>query len=126
MAMAADAFSGAYNVYAPNIPGVGDCSAGCAIGGTSEASPLATGSYARILSSHANGLGNLTIWLYIEYAHHANDAMTPAGTPPTQQWGAYHDIVTGANGAYTALPGFDYTTGVSTFDIALLDAQIRR
>ena len=126
MAMAADAFSGAYNVYAPNIPGVGDCSAGCAIGGTSEASPLAMGSYARIMSSHGNGLGNLTIWLYLEYTHHQNDAMTPAGTPPTQQWGAYHDIVTGANGVYTALPGYDYTTGVGTFDIALLDAQIRR
>jgi subtilase family serine protease len=126
MAMAADAFSGAYNVYGPNIPGVGDCSAGCAIGGTSEASPLAMGSYARIMSSHGNGLGNLTIWLYLEYTRHANDAMTPAGTPPTQQWGAYHDIVTGANGAYTALPGFDYTTGVGTFDVALMDVQIRR
>src|ERR1035437_10444020 len=110
MAMAADAFSGAYNVYAPSIPGVGDCSAGCAIGGTSEASPLATGSYARILSSHANGLGNLTIWLYIEYAHHANDAMTPAGAPATQPWGADHHIVTGANVGHTHVPGLDHTT----------------
>src|SRR5947209_952138 len=64
IAMAADAFSGAYNVYGPNIPGVGDCSTGCAIGGTSEASPLAMGAYSRLMSAHGNALGFAAPQLY--------------------------------------------------------------
>jgi hypothetical protein len=31
-----------------------------------------------------------------------------------------HDITVGANGMYTALPGYDYNTGIGTCDIAAM------
>ncbi|MEA2719799.1 MAG: pseudomonalisin [Candidatus Eremiobacteraeota bacterium] len=124
IAMAADAFSGAYNVYGPNIPGVGDCSTGCAIGGTSEASPLAMGAYSRLMSAHGNALGFAAPQFYNNYVEHQNDATTVTGPPPTQALGGFHDIITGGNGAYTALPGYDYTTGLGTIDLTVMNAQI--
>jgi pseudomonalisin len=128
IAMAADAFSGAYNVYAPNIPGVGDCSAGCAIGGTSEASPLAMGASARFATysaQHNLRRGYMGTYFYRDYIHNQNGATTVNGPPPTQALGGFHDIITGANGAYTALPGYDYTTGLGTLDISVMNSQIR-
>jgi subtilase family serine protease len=124
IAMTADAVAGAYRVYGTNVPGVGDCSAGCAIGGTSEASPLAMGSYARILSAHSNTLGFAAPLFYTNYLQNQNGATTVNGPPPTQALGGFHDIITGGNGAYTAAPGYDYTTGLGTLDIALMNAQI--
>ncbi|MDB5069956.1 MAG: Pseudomonalisin/xanthomonalisin [Candidatus Eremiobacteraeota bacterium] len=124
IAMAADAFSGAYNVYGPNIPGVGDCSTGCAIGGTSEASPLAMGAYSRLMSAHGNALGFAAPQFYNNYVQHQNNATTVTGPPPTQALGGFHDIITGGNGAYTALPGYDYTTGLGTIDLTVMNAQI--
>jgi pseudomonalisin len=126
IAMAADAFTGAYLVYGPNIPALGDCSAGCAVGGTSEASPLAMGSYARLMSAHANALGFAAPQLYRNYLANQNGATTVTGPPPTQALGGFHDIITGGNGLYTALPGYDYTTGLGTLDLALMNAQIGR
>ncbi|HEV3087697.1 MAG TPA: S53 family peptidase [Candidatus Elarobacter sp.] len=124
MAMAADAFSGAYMVYGPNIPGVGDCSAGCAIGGTSEASPLAMGAYSRMMSWTVNSLGYLPHWLYRNYLQNQSAATTVNGPPPTQTLGGFHDIVSGSNGAFTALPGYDYTTGLGTFDVRVMADEI--
>jgi pseudomonalisin len=124
IAMAADAVAGAYRVYGSNIPGVGDCSAGCAIGGTSEASPLAMGSYARILSAHVNEIGFAAPLFYRDYLQQQNNATTVNGPPPTQALGGFHDIITGGNGAYAALPGYDYTTGLGTLDIGVMNRQI--
>jgi subtilase family serine protease len=124
IAMTADAVAGAYRVYGGNIPGVGDCSAGCAIGGTSEASPLAMGAYARLSSSHANQLGFAAPQFYRNYLEHQNNTTTVSGPPPTQALGGFHDIITGGNGAYTALPGYDYTTGLGTLDLGVMTAQI--
>jgi subtilase family serine protease len=124
IAMAGDAVAGAYNVYGPNIPGVGDCSTGCAIGGTSESSPLAMGAYARLVSAHGGALGYAAPLLYANYVANQNNAATVNGPPPTQALGGFHDIITGANGTYTALPGYDYTTGLGTLDITLMNAQI--
>jgi pseudomonalisin len=124
IAMAADAFSGAYNIYGPNVPGVGDCSTGCAIGGTSEASPLAMGAYARLMSAHGNGLGFAAPQFYRDYVQNQNSATTVNGPPPTQTLGGFHDIITGGNGAYTAVPGYDYTTGLGTLDVMVMNAQI--
>lgn len=118
IAMAADPNSGGFNVYGQNIPGAGACPSGCGIGGTSEASPLAMGSYARILS--ANGtLGFAAPQFYAEYVATNANTTTVNGPPPTQAYGGFHDIITGANGVYTALPDYDYTTGLGTLDIAL-------
>jgi subtilase family serine protease len=124
IAMAADAFSGAYNIYGPNVPSVGDCSAGCAIGGTSEASPLAMGSYSRLMSAHGNALGFAAPQFYRDYLANQNSATTVTGPPPTQALGGFHDIITGGNGMYTALPGYDYTTGLGALDLAVMNAQI--
>ncbi|MEA2786086.1 MAG: pseudomonalisin [Candidatus Eremiobacteraeota bacterium] len=124
IAMAADAFSGAYNVYGANIPGVGDCSTGCAIGGTSEASPLAMGVYARIMSWNVNMLGYAPRWFYRNYLQYQNSATTVNGPPPTQALGGFHDIITGANGGFTALPGYDYTTGLGTLDVKNMADEI--
>ncbi len=124
IAMAADSVAGAYNIYGPNIPGVGDCSAGCAVGGTSEASPLAMGAYARLVSAHGGALGYAAPLLYANYAANQNGAATVTGPPPTQALGGFHDVITGANGTYAALPGYDYTTGLGTLDVSLMNAQI--
>jgi pseudomonalisin len=124
IAMAADAFSGAYFVYGGNVPGVGDCSTGCAIGGTSEASPLAMGAYARLQSAHANSLGFAAPVLYANYFRNQNNTTTVTGPPPTQALGGFHDVITGGNGLYTALPGYDYTTGVGTIDVGVMNGQL--
>ncbi|HEY4442474.1 MAG TPA: protease pro-enzyme activation domain-containing protein [Candidatus Elarobacter sp.] len=123
IAMAADANAGAYNVYGQNIPGVGACPSGCGIGGTSEASPLAMGSYARLLTAHPT-LGFAAPQFYQNFLENQNSTSTVNGPPPTQTLGGYHDIITGANGAYTALPGYDYTTGLGTLDITVMSSQI--
>jgi pseudomonalisin len=124
IAMAADPNLGGYNVYGPNIPGVGNCSTGCGIGGTSEASPLAMGSYARLLGAHANQLGFAAPQFYRNYLEQQNNATTVTGPPPTQALGGFHDEITGGNGLYTALPGYDYTTGLGSLDLAVMNAQI--
>ncbi|HEX3464452.1 MAG TPA: protease pro-enzyme activation domain-containing protein [Candidatus Elarobacter sp.] len=127
IAMAADAVSGAYNVYAPNIPGVGDCSSGCAIGGTSEASPLAMGASARFATNsaiHQTRRGYMGTYFYRDYNSHQSNATTVNGPPPTQALGGFHDVITGANGAYAALPGYDYTTGLGTLDVGVMNPQI--
>jgi hypothetical protein len=36
----------------------------------------------------------------------------------------YHDIILGGNGLYSALPGYDLTTGLGTFDISKLNSSI--
>ncbi|HEY6234202.1 MAG TPA: S8 family serine peptidase, partial [Candidatus Elarobacter sp.] len=124
IAMAADANSGSYTVYGPNVPGAGDCSAGCGIGGTSEASPLAMGSYARLMSAHGNALGFAAPQLYRNYIEKQAGATTVTGPPPTQALGGFHDVITGGNGIYTALTGYDYTTGLGTLDITVMNGQI--
>jgi subtilase family serine protease len=126
IAMAADANTGAYFVYGQNIPGLGACTTGCAVGGTSEASPLAMGSYARLMSSHGNALGFAAPQLYRNYLEQENNETAVTGPPPTEALGGFHDIITGGNGAYTALPGYDYTTGLGTFDIAVMNGEIGR
>jgi pseudomonalisin len=82
------------------------------VGGTSLASPLALGSWARLQSAHANGLGFAAPRLYAL----TTGLLTPAS--------GFHDIVVGCNGLYCATPGWDYTTGLGTFDITLLSGLL--
>lgn len=95
------------------------------IGGTSLASPLAAGAYARMQSAHANTLGFGPIRFYSEYRSNPNPSSMSAGPPPTQMIGGFHDILSGANGTYTALPKYDYTTGLGSFDVARTSAVIK-
>lgn len=95
------------------------------IGGTSLASPLAAGAYARLQSAHGNALGFAPIRFYKLYAQdQSSPSSMSAGPPPWQMIGGFHDILSGSNGLYTALPKYDYTTGLGSIDIARLNAEI--
>jgi pseudomonalisin len=77
------------------------------VGGTSLASPLALGVWARLETSHSNQLGFASPLLYAQSGS--------AG---------FHDIILGDNGPYPATPGWDYATGIGTFDVSQMNALI--
>jgi subtilase family serine protease len=97
VAMDADPYSGA-NVYVDGAVEI--------VGGTSLSSPLSLGAWARMISAKSK-LGFAAPHLYALY----NGTTTP-GSYPT---GGFHDIQTGANGLFSALPGWDFTTGLGSF-----------
>jgi pseudomonalisin len=76
------------------------------VGGTSLSSPLSMGAWARIETSHKNKLGFAAPLIY----QLANGA--PTLTSPY-----FNDVILGTNGLYTALPGYDYVTGLGSWDI---------
>jgi pseudomonalisin len=76
------------------------------IGGTSLSSPLAMGSWARIETSHCNKLGFASPLLY---------QLATGG--PTASSPYFNDVLLGSNGLYTDLPGYDYVTGLGSWDI---------
>jgi pseudomonalisin len=86
----------------------------CCYGGTSLSSPLTLGVWARLQSAHNNKLGFAGPVLY--------NGATPVPSPASPA--GFHDIIVGANGLYTALPGYDYVTGLGTFDIAAYNATL--
>lgn len=92
-------------------------------GGTSLSSPMAAGVYARMQSQHGNALGFAAPLLYNTYR--TGTPQQIAGPPVTELVGAFHDILQGTNGLYTALPKYDYTTGLGSIDIARLSAALR-
>jgi pseudomonalisin len=83
------------------------------VGGTSLSSPLSMGSWARIESSHGNQLGFAAPLIY----QLANGAPTL-----TSPW--FNDVILGGNGLYTALPGYDYVTGLGSWDILVVNQNI--
>jgi pseudomonalisin len=95
----------------------------CVTGGTSLSSPLAAGVWARLQNSHANHLGFAAIPFYKNFSSHTAGAVN-TGPPPWQPDGGFHDILSGSNGLYTALPGYDYTTGLGSFDVTLINSQV--
>jgi pseudomonalisin len=103
VAMDADPNSGAILV---------DGSSTTQIGGTSLSAPLATGTWARVQSSHGNTLGFAAPLIY-----------AAVGKSPTP----FHDVTKGSNGiailgiplgGYKAGVGYDEVTGFGTFDVA--------
>jgi subtilase family serine protease len=96
----------------------------CITGGTSLASPLAAGAFARMQSAHGNGLGFAAPLFYRIYTNNPNSSAASAGPPPTSLVGGFHDILSGSNGAYSALPRYDYTTGLGSFDVAKTNAIV--
>jgi pseudomonalisin len=83
------------------------------VGGTSLSSPLAMGSWARIESAHKGKLGFASPLIY----QLANGA--PTLTSPY-----FNDVILGGNGLYTALPGYDYVTGLGSFDVLRVSSAI--
>jgi len=87
--------------------------------GTSLASPISMGTYSRLQSRHNNQLGFAGPALYGNYVASGGAFGTAAYTPGslTSNVGGFHDISYGQNGTYSAMPGFDFNTGLGSFDI---------
>ncbi len=92
------------------------------VGGTSLSSPLAAGVWAHMLSLNRS-LGFAAPVLYRNFASHAAGAQQ-TGPPPWQPDGGFHDVLVGGDGMYAALPGYDYTTGLGSFDVNVLRSQL--
>jgi subtilase family serine protease len=108
----------------PNTGGGADITVNGAqeeVGGTSLSSPLAMGAWARVESAHANKLGDIAPNVYGLY-NKANAGLT-SGALPTAVPGL-KDVTIGSNGLYVATPGYDFTTGLGTLDIAQLDKAL--
>jgi pseudomonalisin len=93
-------------------------------GGTSLASPMAAGVYARMQSQHGNALGFAPPLLYRVFAGSTPQQIS-GGPPATELVGPFHDVLQGTNGLYTALPKYDYTTGLGSIDVARLSAALQ-
>jgi pseudomonalisin/xanthomonalisin len=87
------------------------------VGGTSLSSPLALGVWARLISANPR-LGFAPLRFYGLY-----DGTGLLGSYPN---GGFHDILVGANGLYSAAPGWDYTTGLGTLWVDQLAADLKK
>lgn len=94
-----------------------------AIGGTSLASPLAAGMWARMMSAHGNRLGFAPVALYRVF-NNSSIGTKYLGPPVTEAYGPYHDIMIGTNGLYQATQGYDYTTGLGSVDVDAMNAVV--
>lgn len=112
-----------YLVYSSAQASNGGSCTPCITAGTSLASPLAAGAYARIQSAHYNHLGFAAPLFYNVYVKNPSGT-TNAGPPPTSLVGGFNDILSGSNGDYTAAPRYDYTTGMGSLDVFKLNAII--
>lgn len=88
------------------------------VGGTSVASPLVMGLWARIQTSHGNRLGDASLAFYRLY----NKINKPGSQPKSPS--GFHDVVLGTNGLWTALPGYDLTTGIGSSQTAVLNRAL--
>jgi hypothetical protein len=71
-----------------------------AVGGTSLSAPLALGVWARLQTLYKSRLGFAAPLLYGAY-----------------RTSGFHDISLGNSGPYSATPGWDYATGLGSFDV---------
>ena len=110
------------------------------IGGTSLASPMSMGIWARLESHFNNALGFAAPVYYGVYAKYepcplGSTACHPAGEPgsntaalppdTTAPVGGFHDILIGSNGVPSAAtPGWDTPTGLGSIDYALMQKDI--
>jgi subtilase family serine protease len=85
----------------------------CCVGGTSLASPLSMGAWSRIESAHMNKLGFAGPLIY-----------QLANGGPTASSPYFNDVILGANGYGAALPGYDYSTGLGSWDIYVVNEHI--
>lgn len=107
----------------PDIAMVGDPNIGGAdvvvngadtgVGGTSLSSPLSVGVWARMQTAHGNCYGFAAPIFYATYGQ-------PFGTAAR----FLHDIILGDNFLYPATPGWDYDTGMGSFDIAAANTAL--
>ena len=75
------------------------------------------GSYARLMSAHGNALGFAAPQLYRDYLaqpERRDDGERAAADPGARRIPRHHHR---RQRLYTALPGYDYTTGLGTLDM---------
>lgn len=100
------------------------------VGGTSLSSPLALGSWAIMETSASNALGFASPLVYSLYPTSGCEEGVPV--PPTGQLGTpnndpsypFHDVYLGNNVAYQATFGWDYVTGLGTYDVTKVAAAL--
>jgi subtilase family serine protease len=83
------------------------------VGGTSLSSPLAMGSWARIQTAHKNALGFAGPLIY---------QLATSGPPARSPH--FNDVTIGSNGLFSCLPGYDYVTGLGSFDALRISRSI--
>jgi pseudomonalisin len=83
------------------------------VGGTSLSSPLSLGTWARLLSASDNKLGYAPPNLYSFYqpGTYGIESSDPG----------FNDITLGTNGLYSAAPGWDFTTGLGSFNVSAIN-----
>jgi len=77
------------------------------------------GVWARLESAHHNKLGFASPLLY-KFASPANTT-----TPALPSVTGFNDVIVGSNAGYVATSGWDYTTGLGTFDISAINALLK-
>ena len=118
IAMDADPTTGA-KVYTGSTTPLYSSTGWEGVGGTSLSAPLALGTWARIESSYGNRLGFAAPVLYGVYLKGTCNSST-ATLEQICTTPALHAPVAGDNGLYPATPGYNYNTGLGTFDTAAM------
>lgn len=110
------------------------------VGGTSLASPLSMGIWARLESHWSNNLGFAAPVYYGVYAYYepcplGSTGCKPSGEPgnvtaalppdTTAPIGGFHDVLIGSNGVpSSALPGWDTPTGLGSIDYRAMQSAV--
>ncbi len=116
MAMDSDPYETAATIYYQcGSAGASACEES-GIGGTSLSSPLSLGVWARLLSASNNKLGYAPPNLYKFYQ--------PGTYGVESSDPGFNDITVGTNGLYSALPGWDFTTGLGSFNVSAINALL--
>jgi pseudomonalisin len=121
MAMDADPTTGA-KVYTGSTTPLYSSTGYEGVGGTSLSAPLALGTWARLETTYGNRLGFASPDLYGVYL----DGTCTTSTTTLEQictTPAFHAPIAGDNGLYPATPGYNYNTGLGSFDtVAMVSA----
>ena len=92
------------------------------VGGTSLSSPLSLGVWAILETANANALTFASPILYKEFSDEGGTTLAiPTGL--TKAVGGFHDILVGAN-PLPAKPGYDFSTGLGSFEVGLSVSDI--
>jgi pseudomonalisin len=101
-----DIATSSYDIYSDELGGASS------EGGTSLSSPLMMGMWARVQAAARGGTG------------FANPLIYAVGKNTTQDAADFNDYMVGTNGAYQALPGWDYVSGWGTPNLTPLMKDI--
>lgn len=89
------------------------------VGGTSLSGPLLNALWARVQQANHDDLGQAAINAYGLY-----NTVNTADSEPAVDPSDFNDITVGFNGLYTALPGYDFTTGIGSPNAGQLSTDL--